>query len=82
VGEKAPYHRGIRGRAALATRPLDVDGPGAEALEPGEVRRVPHGGEPLGAVRVRALVATQPIAARIDTVRRRTVRAAPREESP
>lgn len=61
MGEKAPYHRGIRGSAALATRPLHADGPAAEALEPGEMRRVPYSGELLGAVRVRASYAALPL---------------------
>lgn len=49
-----PYYRGIRGSAAIATRRLDAEPVPAERLEPGEMRRVPFGGELLGAVRVRA----------------------------
>ena len=60
---KAPYYRGIRGSAALATRALDGGAPGAEALAPGEMRRVPYGGELLGAVRVRGSFAALPLAA-------------------
>ncbi len=48
---KATYHRGVRWSAALATRPLEVAGAGAEALEPFEMRRVPFGGELLTVVR-------------------------------
>lgn len=58
---KAPYHRGVRGSAALATRPLDANGPAAEALPPGEMRRIPFAGELLGAVRVRAAYAALPL---------------------
>ncbi|GAO05417.1 hypothetical protein [Anaeromyxobacter sp. PSR-1] len=48
------FYRGVRGSAALATRPLDAGAVGAEALEPGEMRRLPFEGELLGAARVRA----------------------------
>jgi hypothetical protein len=61
VSGKAPYHRGIRGSAALATRPLAADRPAAEALPPGEMRRVAFAGELLGAVRVRASYAALPL---------------------
>jgi hypothetical protein len=61
VSGKAPYHRGVRGSAALATRPLDADGPAAEAIPAGEMRRIPFAGELLGAVRVRASYAALPL---------------------
>jgi hypothetical protein len=51
----------VRGSAALATRPLHVEAPAPEALEPGEMRRVPFGGELVGAVRVRAGFAPIPL---------------------
>jgi len=54
-------HRGIRGSAALGTRPLDPAAVAAERLEPGEMRRVPFEGELLGAVRVRAGFAAIPL---------------------
>lgn len=56
----ALYYRGIRGSAALATAPLH-DEVAAEALEPGELRRVPFAGELLGAVRVRGDYAALPL---------------------
>jgi hypothetical protein len=55
------YYRGIRGSAALATSRLDPAAIPAEALEPGELRRLPFGGELLGAVRVRASFAALPL---------------------
>jgi hypothetical protein len=58
---KIRYYRGVRGSAALATRPLQVDAPAPEALEPGEMRRVPFAGELVGAVRVRAGFAPIPL---------------------
>jgi hypothetical protein len=61
VGRKAPYYRGVRGSAALATRPLDADAPAAEALATGEMRRLPFAGELLGALRVRASYAALPL---------------------
>jgi hypothetical protein len=61
VSAKGPYYRGIRGSGALATRALAADAPAAEALAPGEMRRVPYGGELLGAVRVRASYAALPL---------------------
>lgn len=48
------YYRGVRGSAALATRPLAAGAIAAEALQPGEMRRLPFEGELLGAARVRA----------------------------
>jgi hypothetical protein len=61
VARSAAYYRGIRGSAALATRALAPVGP--EALEPGELRRVPFAGELLGAVRVRGAFAALPLEA-------------------
>jgi hypothetical protein len=61
VAEKVRYYRGVRGSATLATRPLDAPAPAPEALEPGEMRRVPFEGELLGAVRVRAGFAAIPL---------------------
>jgi hypothetical protein len=61
VSAKAPFYRGVRGSAALATRPIAEAAPAAEALEPGELRRVPYGGELLGAVRVRGSFAALPL---------------------
>ena len=58
---KVPYYRGVRGSAALATRPLHAPAPAPEALEPGEMRRVPFAGELVGAVRVRAGFAAIPL---------------------
>ncbi len=59
------YYRGIGGSAALPTSPLAADGAlrRAEALAPGELRRVPFAGELLGAARVRARFAPLPIEA-------------------
>lgn len=58
---KVRYYRGVRGSAALATHALGAPAPAAEALEPGEMRRVPFAGELLGAVRVRAGFAAIPL---------------------
>jgi hypothetical protein len=58
---KTPYYRGVRGSAALATHALGTTAPAAEALEPGEMRRVAFAGELLGAVRVRAAFAAIPL---------------------
>jgi hypothetical protein len=55
------YYRGIRGSSALATAALDAQGPAAEALEVGDMRRLPYGGELLGAVRVRGAYAPIPL---------------------
>jgi hypothetical protein len=57
------YYQGIRGSSALATSRLDPGAIPAEALEPGELRRLPFGGELLGAVRVRASFAPLPLEA-------------------
>jgi hypothetical protein len=58
---KERYYRGVRGSAALATRPLHAEAPAPEALEPGEMRRVPYAGELVGAVRVRSAFAPIPL---------------------
>jgi hypothetical protein len=50
---RAAPHHGIRGSAALATQPVAPGAIAAEALEPGEMRRLPFAGELLGAARVR-----------------------------
>jgi hypothetical protein len=63
MARSAAYYRGIRGSAALATRPLAPDAVPAEGLAPGEMRRVPFAGELLGAVRVRAGYAALPLEA-------------------
>jgi hypothetical protein len=55
------YYQGIRGSSALATSRLDPGAIPAEALEPGELRRLPFAGELLGAVRVRASFAALPL---------------------
>jgi hypothetical protein len=44
----------VRGSAALLTGPLALGAVAAEALEPGEMRRLPFAGELLGAARVRS----------------------------
>jgi hypothetical protein len=61
VAGKAPFYRGVRGSAALATRALGAPAPAAEALAPGEMRRVRFRGELLGAVRVRGGYAALPL---------------------
>lgn len=61
MAREVRHHRGIRGSAALATRPLEAGCVAAEALEPGEMRRLPFAGELLGAVRVRARFAPIPL---------------------
>jgi hypothetical protein len=63
VGSSTAYYRGIRGSAALATSRLDPAAVPAETLQPGELRRLPFGGELLGAVRVRGAFATLPLEA-------------------
>jgi hypothetical protein len=59
------YYRGIAGSAAVPTSRLAADLAlrQAESLEPGELRRVPFGGELLGAARVRARFAALPLEA-------------------
>lgn len=54
MGRRAVHHHGIRGSAALATQPIAPAAVPAEALEPGEMRRLPFAGELLGAARVRS----------------------------
>jgi hypothetical protein len=54
MGRRAVQHHGVRGSAALATQPIAVAAVPAESLEPGEMRRLPFGGEMLGAARVRS----------------------------
>jgi hypothetical protein len=54
-------HRGIRGSATLATQPVSPSAVPAEALEPGEMRRLPFAGELLGAVRVRSSFVAVPL---------------------
>ncbi|HSM94170.1 MAG TPA: hypothetical protein VLT47_14930 [Anaeromyxobacteraceae bacterium] len=61
MGRSVAYYQGIRGSAALSTRRLDPGAIPAEALEPGELRRLPFDGELLGAVRVRASFAALPL---------------------
>ncbi len=61
MAARVPYYRGVRGSAALATRPFDAPVPTPEALEPGEMRRVPFAGELLGALRVRGGFAAIPL---------------------
>ena len=63
MAKGAAYYRGVRGCAALATAPLAPGAVPAEALEPGEMRRVPYAGELLGAARVRAGYAAIPLEA-------------------
>ncbi len=57
------YYRGVRGSAALGTARLAAGEVAAEALAPGELRRVPFRGELLGAVRVRSSFAAVPLVA-------------------
>jgi hypothetical protein len=61
VGRSVAYYQGIRGSGALATSRLDPAAVPAEALEPGELRRLPFAGELLGAVRVRGTFAALPL---------------------
>jgi hypothetical protein len=63
MGRRAGYYRGIRGSASIATARLEPGAVAAEALAPGELRRVPFAGELLGAVRVRAGFAALPLEA-------------------
>lgn len=65
MADRDDYYRGIVGSAAIPTSPLaaDLAVRRAESLEPGELRRVPFGGELLGAVRVRARFAPLPLEA-------------------
>lgn len=57
----ASYYQGVRGSAALPTAPLDPAAVPAEALAPGEMRRLPFAGELLGAARVRGSFAAIPL---------------------
>jgi hypothetical protein len=59
------YYRSIAGSAAVPTSRLAADRAlrRAESLEPGELRRVPFGGELLGAARIRARFAALPLEA-------------------
>ena len=57
------FYRGVRGSAALATRPVAPGAVPAEGLEPGEMRRLPFQGELLGAARVRSAFAPVPLEA-------------------
>lgn len=57
------YYRGIRGSAALQTARLVAGEVAAEALAPGELRRLPFQGQLLGAVRVRSGFAPIPLIA-------------------
>jgi hypothetical protein len=54
MGRRAVNHHGIRGSAALATQPIAPAAVPAEALEAGEMLRLPFAGELLGAARVRS----------------------------
>jgi hypothetical protein len=54
MGRQAGHHHGIRGSAALATEAVSAGAVPAEALEPGEMLRLPFAGELLGAARVRS----------------------------
>ena len=57
------YYRGVRGSAALGTARLASGEVAAEALAPGELRRVPFQGELLGAARIRSSFAAIPLVA-------------------
>ena len=57
------YYRGVRGSAALSTARLAAAEVAAEALAPGELRRLPFQGQLLGAVRVRSGFAPIPLVA-------------------
>lgn len=61
MARSVAYYQGIRGSSALATSRLDPGAIPAESLEPGELRRLPFGGELLGAVRVRASFTALPL---------------------
>jgi hypothetical protein len=63
VAKGEVYYRGVRGSAALGTARLAAGEVAAEALAPGELRRVPFRGELLGAVRVRSSFAAIPLVA-------------------
>lgn len=61
MARSVAYYQGIRGSSGLATSRLDPASVPAEALQPGELRRLPYGGELLGAVRVRGSFAALPL---------------------
>jgi hypothetical protein len=63
VGKGEAYYRGVRGSAALGTARLADGEVAAEALAPGELRRVPFRGQLLGAARIRAGFAAIPLVA-------------------
>ncbi len=54
MGRRAVNHHGVRGSAALSTQPIAPASVPAEALEAGEMLRLPFAGELLGAARVRS----------------------------
>jgi hypothetical protein len=63
VAKGEAYYRGVRGSAALSTARLAAGEVAAEALAPGELRRLPFHGQLLGAARVRAAFAPIPLVA-------------------
>jgi hypothetical protein len=63
VAKGEAYYRGVRGSAALGTARLAAGEVAAEALAPGELRRVPFQGELLGAARIRSSFAAIPLVA-------------------
>jgi hypothetical protein len=63
VAKGEAYYRGVRGSAAIPTARLTAGEVAAEALAPGELRRLPFRGELLGAVRVRTAFAPIPLVA-------------------
>jgi hypothetical protein len=63
VAKGEAYYRGVRGSAALPTARLAAGEVAAEALAPGELRRLPFHGQLLGAARVRASFAAIPLVA-------------------
>jgi len=63
VARSEAYYRGVRGSAALSTARLAPGAVAAEALAPGEMRRLPFAGELLGAARVRSSYAAIPLEA-------------------
>jgi hypothetical protein len=63
VAKGEAYYRGVRGSAALPTARLAAGEVAAEALAPGELRRLPFQGQLLGAARVRGAFAPIPLVA-------------------
>jgi hypothetical protein len=63
VAKGVAYYRGVRGSASLHTERLAPGAVAAEAIEPGQMRRVPFAGELLGAARVRGGYAAIPLEA-------------------